>query len=445
MPLNRRERLIVFTRYPEAGKTKTRLIPSLGADGAAHLQRQMTEHILSQTRQLATRRSVSVEVRYEGGNEDLMKAWLGPTFVYKPQSLGDLDRRMGCAFEAAFASGIEAAVIIGSDIPGITKDVLQQAFDTLQQKDFVLGPANDGGYYLIGMQIDSFHRAHPALFTDIPWGTDKVLDTSLNIATKMGLSFELLTELEDVDRPEDLYVWDKLSKLASEPYNSDRLSVIIPTLNEAGIISRTLAAVQQGHQVEAIVVDGGSCDQTVDIAESFKAAVVCTLPSRAGQMNTGAAIATGGVLLFLHADTRLPHKFDELVRRTIDQSGVVAGAFELQIDSRLSTFGMIERLANWRSRCLNMPYGDQAIFISAMNFRKLGGFREIPIMEDFELMQRLRKKGQIAIIPAPVLTSPRRWLNSGIYRTWFINQAMIVAYYLGIPPLKLARWYQRLL
>jgi rSAM/selenodomain-associated transferase 2/rSAM/selenodomain-associated transferase 1 len=443
MSVNHRERLIVFTRYPEAGKTKTRLIPSLGADGAAHLQRQMTEHVLSKIRRLAAMRRVSVEVYYEGGNEDLMKAWLGPLFAYRPQSQGDLAHRMSCAFEAAFASEIGTAVIIGSDIPGITTDILQQAFDILQHKDLVLGPANDGGYYLIGLQNASFHRAHPALFTDIPWGTDKVLGKSLNIAANYGLSFELLKELSDVDRPQDFCVWEKLSKIASKPYNSDRLSVIIPTLNEANHIFRTLKTVQQGHNVEAIVVDGGSHDQTVDIAESFKAAVICTPPSRAGQMNAGAAAATGGVLLFLHADTQLPQKFDELVRRTIQKPGVIAGAFELQIDSSVSTFRIIERLANWRSCHLQMPYGDQAIFISAPIFHKFGGFHEIPIMEDFELMRRLRRKGQVATIQTPVRTSPRRWLNKGIYRTWIINQAIIVFYYLGIPPAKLARWYRR--
>jgi rSAM/selenodomain-associated transferase 2/rSAM/selenodomain-associated transferase 1 len=443
MPANHRERLIVFTRYPEVGKTKTRLISSMGADSAAHLQRLMTEHVISKTRRLAAIRKVSVEVYYEGGNEDLMRAWLGPYFAYTPQSRGDLDRRMSCAFEAAFASGIEKVVIIGSDIPGITTDILQQAFDILQNKDLVLGPANDGGYYLIGLQNASFRREHPALFTNIPWGTDKVLDKSLNIAAEIGLTFELLTELADVDRPQDLCAWEKVSKIASKPYNSDRLSVIIPTLNEADHIFRTLKTVQQGHNVEAIVVDGGSHDQTVDIAETFQAVVICTPPSRAGQMNAGAAAATGGMLLFLHADTQLPNKFEERVRRTIQKPGVIAGAFELQIDSAVSTFRIIERLANWRSYHLQMPYGDQAIFISAPIFHKLGGFREMPIMEDFELMRRLRRKGQIATIQPPVCTSPRRWLTKGIYRTWFMNQVIIVFYYLGIPPAKLARWYRR--
>ncbi len=441
--MHHREQLIVFTRYPEAGKTKTRLIPSLGGSGAAQLQQQMTENVVSKICQLSAMRPVSVEVHYEGGSEDLMKAWLGTGLAYRPQSQGDLDRRIVCAFEAAFACGIEAAVIIGADIPGITTDILQQAFDTLQKKELVLGPATDGGYYLIGLQNACYRRAYPALFTDIPWGTDKVLEKSLSIAAKIGLSFELLAELEDVDRPEDLHVWEKLSRITLQPSSNDRLSVIIPTLNEADYISRTLAAAEQGRNVETIVVDGGSHDQTVDIAKSFKTVVVCTSASRAGQMNAGAAAATGGMLLFLHADTLVPQKFDELIRHTLPKSGVAAGAFKLQIESPVATFRIIERLANWRSQRLHMPYGDQAIFMLAEIFHKIGGFLEIPIMEDFELMRRLRKRGRIIIIPTAVTTSPRRWLNNGIYRTWFMNQVMISAYLFGIPPIKLKRWYNR--
>ncbi|MGD2269827.1 MAG: TIGR04283 family arsenosugar biosynthesis glycosyltransferase, partial [Desulfobacterales bacterium] len=193
-----------------------------------------------------------------------------------------------------------------------------------------------------------------------------------------------------------------------------------------------------------IVVDGGSADTTVDSAKSLNATVFQTKPGRAIQMNAGAAAASGSILLFLHADTRLPSRYDQYIRRTMDRCAIAAGAFELRVDSTLLTFRIIERLANWRSRRMQMPYGDQAIFVWASLFHVTGGFREIPIMEDFELMRRLAKQGKIVTLAVPVYTSPRRWLKAGVYKIWLIHQLVIVAYLLGIPPAKIAPLYKRL-
>ncbi|MGD2271556.1 MAG: TIGR04282 family arsenosugar biosynthesis glycosyltransferase, partial [Desulfobacterales bacterium] len=294
------ERLIVFTRYPQPGRTKTRLISHLGAEGAAELQRRMTEHILGKTRRLQKMRPVSVEVRYEGGNQTVMKDWLGDEYIFSPQTKGALDRRMGHAFESAFYSGVASAVIIGTDIPGITVDILQQAFDLLDKNDLVLGPATDGGYYLIGLQKDSFKRAIPRLFIGISWGTQSVLNDSLEIAKSIGLKYRLLEKLADVDRPEDLAVWQQIRHTFVSIPENEKISVIIPALNEADYIIETLTRAQQGENIEVIVVDGGSTDTTVDSAKSLNATVFQTKPGRAIQMNAGAAAASGSILLFLH-------------------------------------------------------------------------------------------------------------------------------------------------
>ena len=150
-----KEHLIVFTRYPEPGTAKTRLIPLLGADGAADLQRKMTEHTLLQVKRLSTQRALSVEIRYEGGNKNLMQTWLGQNFEYRPQSSGDLGQRMKRSFEDAFGAGATTAVIIGTDIPEITEGIIEKAFVVLQQKNMALGPAKDGGYYLIKLLFKS--------------------------------------------------------------------------------------------------------------------------------------------------------------------------------------------------------------------------------------------------------------------------------------------------
>lgn len=438
-----RERLVVFTRYPQPGTTKTRMIPALGTQGAADLQRRMTEHVVSRAKALIALRSLPVEIRFDGGGEELMQAWLGTTFSYRHQGKGDIGRRMCCAFADGFREACEAVVIIGSDIPDITCNIMQRAFEGLKSGDLVLGPAVDGGYYLIGLRRTSFGRAIPLLFDSIDWGTDKVLSQSIGIADKLGLSYLLLDTLNDVDRPEDIAVWNRRLRPPQESFKKKCISVIIPTLNESSSIKEAITTLQNSEQVEIIVVDGGSRDNSIELAKSCGARVLSTVSSKARQMNAGAAVANGDVLLFLHADTRLPDKFDKSVLTAAAQNGFSAGAFSLGIDAELPGLRFIERVANWRSRSLQMPYGDQALFVSRKLFTAVGGFPDLPIMEDFELIRRLRRKGKVIILPESVQTSPRRWLNFGIFKTWLLNQMIIVAYYLGIPPAQLARWYRR--
>jgi hypothetical protein len=253
----------------------------------------------------------------------------------------------------------------------------------------------------------------------------------------------LLDTLADIDRPEDLNRWRQASKQIPESHLTPRISIIIPTLNEAANLPATLASTQNGSNVEVIVVDGGSGDGTVDVARSWGAKGLTCPPGRSRQMNAGARQATGKMLLFLHGDTRLPAGYDGHVRTILRRSRTVAGAFQLRIDGRLPGLRTAERLVNLRSRRLQFPYGDQAIFLRTELFREMDGFPDMPIMEDFELIRRLRRRGRIVIAPVSVLTSARRWERLGIVRATFINYSIPLAYYLGIPPSCLARWYQR--
>jgi uncharacterized protein len=194
-----RERLCVFSRYPEPGKTKTRLIPALGARSAARLQHAMTTHILSVASEVAAQRELSVEVRFDGGTEALMRDAFGDAFAFCLQGTGNLGERMQRCMAEGFSFGIDRLVIVGADVPAIDADNLSRAFESLREHDVVIGPALDGGYYLIGLR-----RPIAGVFEGIEWGAETVCADTLCRCEEMGLNVHQLPILSDVDRPEDL-------------------------------------------------------------------------------------------------------------------------------------------------------------------------------------------------------------------------------------------------
>ncbi|MEH2218633.1 MAG: TIGR04282 family arsenosugar biosynthesis glycosyltransferase [Nostoc sp.] len=205
LPVKPKQHLIIFTRYPEPGKTKTRLIPALGNLGAANLQREMTEHTIFQVQELQKKIAISMEVRFAGGNLQLMQDWLGLDLVYHSQGEGDLGSRMARSLFDAFESGADKIIIIGTDCPGVNAQILTTAFEKLHSFDLVLGPALDGGYYLIGLC-----QPIPELFANIKWGTAQVFQKTLEIARNINLSHVNLSPLADIDRPEDLPIWEQV-------------------------------------------------------------------------------------------------------------------------------------------------------------------------------------------------------------------------------------------
>ncbi len=432
------ERLGIFARFPEPGRAKTRLIPALGPEGAARLHEEMVRHTLRMTDDLKQTRAVMVEVWLAGGDEDRFLALFGAR-TYRAQAAGDLGDRMACAFRSMLAE-TSAALIIGTDCPALDATLLSEALDELGTHDLVLGPATDGGYYLIGLRAPA-----SGLFEEMPWGTDAVCAETLRRAGGLGLRVHQLRMLDDVDEPRDLTVWEKYRSSEGGPAVAMRpsVSVVIPALNEAARIAATIDSARRD-DVEVIVADGGSSDSTREIASRMGAQVVLARRGRGAQLNAGAAAARGDHLLFLHADTTLPAGYLQAVQETVAAPGVVLGAFRLRIDRPGLCLRGIEAAVRFRSALLAMPYGDQALFLSSRVFASLGGFAEIPLLEDLDLVRRAKALGRVRIVRQEVLTSGRRWDVAGVVRMSLVNQLCVLGFNAGISPRWLAEWRDRL-
>ena len=223
---------------------------------------------------------------------------------------------------------------------------------------------------------------------------------------------------------------------------SARVSVIIPTWNEAERLP-TAIATARGAGVEILVADGGSSDDTVAVARSLGARVVTSAAGRGQQLAAGAAAASGDLLVFLHADARLPVGYLEHVRTTLADDATALGAFRLRIDGNGLALRWIEWCVRVRSRWLCMPYGDQALFLRAATYRRLGGFRDLPAMEDFDFVRRARRHGAVVVIEPAVLTSARAWQRDGVIRLTMLNAACAIACCFGVAPERVASWRVR--
>ena len=424
-------RLILFGRYPVPGQTKTRLIPDLGPIGAADLQRRLTEKSLAAIMN-GDRLPWPVTFCHAGGRPRQVRRWLGRYSIdFEPQAGGTLGARMQSAIYRALNGTDDHVVLVGTDIPRLSAVHLHKAFDALNRSDLVIGPSRDGGYWLIGM------RRKAAVFDHIEWGTTRVFSQTMASADRLGLSTALLPELNDIDTAADLNDWQPHG-LWRRPY----LSIVIPTLNEAGSIEKTIEAAKTPDS-EIIVADGGSSDGTVAVARSRGADVISAPTGRARQQNAGAESARGRVLLFLHADTRLPKGYGDQVFDSLLCPDTIAGAFRFKTDYDHPGMRLIEKMVYLRSTFLHMPYGDQALFVSEKTFTEMGGFPDVAIAEDLYLVKKLARRGHIRLAPGAAITSGRRWQAIGLWKTTIINWIIAAGALSGIDPGRLAPLYRR--
>ncbi len=196
--------VILFTRYPQVGKCKSRLIPTLGAEGALKLHKQLVSHVLMEVKKfLIFKNNTDFHIYHDSGTQQQMQQWLGDNQTFKQQQGDNLGERMATALIDGLKNN-QDTILIGSDCPGITPHILENGLESLAKQDIVLGPAHDGGYYLIGVTGNMSKKTCRQLFEEIPWGTEQVFAKTLQHAETLGLNTHILSKLHDIDTADDL-------------------------------------------------------------------------------------------------------------------------------------------------------------------------------------------------------------------------------------------------
>ena len=441
-------RLIVMARWPEPGRVKTRLAKAIGAREAATAYEEIAAYCVRRMKATAISLGERLEVRLDGSTPHQARRWLGYGIAIRRQNGGTLGDRLASAAASAFAGGAKQVVLVGSDCPDLSGDDVRAALASLSSGVSVaLGPAMDGGYYLIALSVRDAETVIPALleYSEITWGSNQVLEETLRAASRAGVAVDLLPrELSDIDRPEDLERWDALKSRHEFARQEPTIAAIIPTLDESEMIVRTIESCRAAGIDDIIVVDGGSSDGTVELASSAGARVTEAPRGRASQMNAGARVASADVLCFLHADTRLPAMASTQITDSLSDPTVSAGAFKYGVGAAQDVADMVNEAAgDLRYTLFGLPYGDQALFCRRQDFEDLGRYTEIPVMEDYELSERMREFGRIATAPGSVESSTRGWREHGLARMTITNMGVIAGYRMGVPVGRLAEWRRR--
>ncbi len=438
----------VFAKPPRAGRVKTRLIAGVGEGGAAQLAEAFLLDTLESLRRLP---DVRVIVATTGD----LGLDVGPVEVWD-QGGGTLGQRLERVLGRAIGGGTPA-LAIGADTPGLPLDLVTRAGLALEAHPAALGACDDGGFWGLGLTSIS-----DGLLADIDWSTERTCEQTCARLVGAGLVPQLLPGWFDLDTPGDLV---RLRRLLDRqvvqaprtralldsllPAPAMKVSVVIPVLDEERRIGRLLRDLSRTDGIsEIIVVDGGSRDGTPDIVRAFPDALLLdSTPGRGPQQNAGARVATGDVLLFLHADTRLPEDAMAHIRSALADPRVVAGAFRTwtvrdePFARDVALPAALLHLADLRSRYTSLPYGDQGIFVRREVFDRVGGFPPQPLFEDVELSRRLRRQGRIETVRASVEVSGRRFFRRPVRETLLVN-LLPLAYRLGVSPTRLSRVYR---
>lgn len=401
--------IIIFTRVPIPGETKTRMMPYLTKVECAKLHESFLKDILKE----ASKVDADIFISYTPENDKyILISILGEDLIYFPQFGEDIGKKMSNALKEVFNKGYESCILIGTDIPEIKKSHFENAFSLLEDNNVVFGPSEDGGYYLVGM-----NKLEKNVFEKQSYGHGDVLTNTVSNLRNSNLKVDFISSLNDIDIPEDLrdlkernYDDRNFNLTETGKYINKlcKISIIIPIYNEEKtIIQLQKQLLPYKDQCEIIFVDGGSNDETLNLIDkSFK--VLYSKKGRQNQMNLGAEKSNGDILFFLHSDSILPKDFLYEIEEVMKDYPV--GSFGIKFNSKNFFMYTNQFLSNFRAKYRRLIFGDQGMFLKRELFFQQGMFPELPIMEDYQFSLDLRKNiKKFGMTKNRILTSDRRY------------------------------------
>lgn len=443
--MQKKRAMIIFTRIPAAGQTKTRLMPYFSPRECAELHTCFLRDIAVQCGQVKA--DIFVCCTPNGNIAGLKKNFCEKT-EYFLQEGADLGERMANAISHVLEDpGYHSCILIGADIPEIRARDLEQAFALLENCDVVFGPAADGGYYLVGMK-----ELHPEIFEKQNYGHGEVLAEAKRLSAKKGLRAGCIRMLHDLDTREDLSGYRERMRKAPKLQRTEtgkyllkklKISIIVPVYNEEKLIEQLLEQLRPlAASCEILLVDGGSTDRTLELITSeFR--VLHSPKGRAEQMNMGAEKSKGDVLFFLHCDSELPDRPLAEIRSVMKDHP--AGCFGIAFHSRHFFMWTCRVISNHRVKDRRVMFGDQGIFITRELFFQAGMFPKLPIMEDYQFSLTLKEMGvKLGLTKHRIFTSDRRFPKGTIPKLrmmWKMNRLRKM-YRDGVPIERIADLYR---
>lgn len=434
--------LIIFTRVPIAGKTKTRMMPDLSPDKAAEFH----SCVLKDMEEEFSNLNADIFIYFKKDVKDVTTA-LEDIFPGKKlceQNGTDLFDSMNNAFEDLINRGYEKIVLIGSDVPEILKSDVEEAFRLLEEKDVVFGPSKDGGYYLVAMK-----KANREVFNIKTKDGSDVLKVSIHNVKKESLRFSLIREIKDMDTYNDLKTLfsGRLNLKAEHCKNflaeNIKISIVIPIYKEGENLKRLISDIKKYAPEAEIIV--AYTDEDKDIAESLKIGGVKKVKAPKGrgiQQNEGAMAAEGEIILFLHSDTVLYRNFMSDIRNAV--KNYRTGCFKIAFDDKSLIMKICAFMSNIRAK-KGIMFGDQAIFIDRELFNGIGGFKERYLMEDLRLSLDLKEREiENCVIDNTVISSARRFRGSILHKikTFILMRRLRRLYLDGVSSEKLCEMYR---
>ncbi len=433
-PIPAERLLILFAKTPTAGQVKTRIGAQVGLEQAAQIYQTMLETIL------AASGGDGRWQRLVALTPDSDAAWFETRNLPYIRQLGEnIGERMANALSEGFRQGSAQVMVIGSDIPELDEAEIAAAFSRLDTEPAVVGPSIDGGFYLFGANRQFQQQAARVLQAEIPWSTPQVLALVQDLCRQQSLPLFSLPPKRDIDTYED---W--LDYQAASAATDIAVSIIVPTLNEELYLADCLRSLEHPC-CERIVVDGGSKDNTLQIARQAGVRTLrCPVANRGRQLNAGAAVARGKILLFFHADSRMPAGGMAAMLSAMQDPHLIGGGFDLGFFPPEPFYRFLAFGANLFCRMTRMIFGDRGMFLGSDRFWQLGGFPETAIMEDAALSTSMRRAGKIAILPEVVETSARKYANETKLQAMYRTMWAYAAYRLGVSPETIKAGYYRM-